>query len=376
MEMFGTDFVAASAFFAIVNSGQSIAEFLLNPLLGSLSDRFGRRAFLMAWPPINTATRILVVLYPSQGVVLAQQILVKMLEYTFEKAIAASVSDIVEGDRRSVVSGNVSMLKIGVGFLLGAGFISRFSATDPRPGYYACAAATALASVLMAAMPETLAQANRKPIDWGKTQPLSFLELLRPSSGYNKVSNGAAWRLALVAGMQKGSNKGVEQCLNVFTRERLAWTAAQMSTYKMVEAVGGFISGNAVGQTLQLFGKRWAVVFGNLVSATAWATIGSAASTLQVLAGTVLMYPFGVYLRPSVETALTKHADAAGIGQGMLQGQLANLVAVVKILAPPIYLQFYKWGMARGVPAAPFLLYSCYFVLNAGLLLSVPLDQL
>ena len=64
---------------------------------------------------------------------LAQQVLVKMLEYTFEKAIAASSADMVTGDRRSVVAGNVSMLKIGLGFLLGAGFISRFSANDPRP---------------------------------------------------------------------------------------------------------------------------------------------------------------------------------------------------------------------------------------------------
>ena len=225
------------------------------------------------------------------------------------------------------------------GFLLGAGYISRFSAYDPRPGYYACAASSALAAVVLLVTPETLNQSNRKKIDWGKTQPLSFLELLRPSSGYNRVSNGAAWKLALVAGMQKGSNKGVEQCLNVFTRENLAWTAAQMSTYKMVEAIGGFLSGKCVGQTLELFGKRWAVVLGNLISATAWTTIGTAASTAQVLFGTVLMYPFGVYLRPSVETALTKHADAAGIGQGMLQGQLANLVAVVKICAPPVYLQ-------------------------------------
>ena len=69
----------------------------------------------MAWPPINTVSRMIVVLYPTRGVVLAQQILVKMLEYTFEKAIAASVSDLVDGDRRSVVSGNVSMLKVGLG---------------------------------------------------------------------------------------------------------------------------------------------------------------------------------------------------------------------------------------------------------------------
>jgi len=183
---------------------------------------------------------------------------------------------------------------------------------------------------------------------------------------------GAAWRLALVAAMQKGTNKGVEQSLNVFTREQLDWTAAQMSTYKMVEAVGGFLSGRLVGGTLKVFGKRWAVVFGNVISATGWATIGTAMSTVQVLGGQVLMYPFGTYLRPSVETALTKHADAAGIGQGMLQGQLANLIAAVKIVAPAIYLQVYRLFGARG----PFFLYSAYFLLNALLLLTVPKEQL
>ena len=154
LELFGEDYLGASAFFALVNSGQSIAEFLLNPLLGSLSDRFGcaappplprrapalrpprarrRKAFLMLWPPINTVSRLLVMKWTNPRVILAQQVLVKMLEYTFEKAIAASSADMVTGDRRSVVAGNVSMLKIGLGFLLGAGFISRFSANDPRP---------------------------------------------------------------------------------------------------------------------------------------------------------------------------------------------------------------------------------------------------
>lgn len=52
-EYFGNDFIAASAFFTAINTGQSLAEFALNPLLGTLSDRFGRKLFLMAWPPVR-----------------------------------------------------------------------------------------------------------------------------------------------------------------------------------------------------------------------------------------------------------------------------------------------------------------------------------
>ena len=192
MKIYNQDTTFFAAHYGSIVSTNNLCNAFLNPIVGSLSDRFGRKFFLMAWPPINTVSRLLVMKWTNPRVILAQQVLVKMLEYTFEKAIAASSADMVTGDRRSVVAGNVSMLKIGLGFLLGAGFISRFSANDPRPGYIACSAATGLASLLMLVMPETLSPTNVKPVDWSKCQPLSFLELLRPSSPYNQVSNGAS----------------------------------------------------------------------------------------------------------------------------------------------------------------------------------------
>jgi hypothetical protein len=111
---FPGDFVAASAFFAAFNTGQSVAEFLFNPLLGCLSDNMGRRLFLLAWsarsghptttsspqqpsaqqpsaaisshryqprrprrPPINTLTRLLVIWRGSPRVLFWQQVLRK-----------------------------------------------------------------------------------------------------------------------------------------------------------------------------------------------------------------------------------------------------------------------------------------------------------
>ena len=62
---------------------------------------------------------------------------------------------------------------------------------------------------------------------------------MSPPAALNKLTvarglvAGAAWRLALVAAMQKGTNKGVEQQLNVFTKDQLGWGAAEMSNYKI-----------------------------------------------------------------------------------------------------------------------------------------------
>ena len=149
-------------------------------------------------------------------------------------------------------------------------------------------------------------QASRKQIVWSKTQPLSFIQLLQPSSRINQLSGGAVWRLALVFGLQKGTNKGVEQQLNVFTKERLAWTAVELSQYKLVEGLAGFTSGRLVGPLLSRFGKRWGVMIGNLTSSAAWLVIGTARSSAQVLGGQAMMGAFGP-VQPTLPSSSPSH---------------------------------------------------------------------
>ena len=85
----------------------------------------------------------------------------------------------------------------------------------------------------------------------------------------------------------------------------------------------------------------------------------------------------GAYKRPALETALTKLADDAGIGQGKLQADLANMVAVIKILAPMIYLRAYEWGKARSnSPSYPFYLYAGYFAASSLIFSTVPKEKL
>lgn len=54
------------------------------------------------------------------------------------------------------------MLKLGVGFLSGAAFINLFSSGNPRPGYWACAASSALIALLVTTLSETLSPVRRR----------------------------------------------------------------------------------------------------------------------------------------------------------------------------------------------------------------------
>ena len=110
----------AAAFFALINSSMSLFEFLLNPLFGQISDAYGRRVVLLLWPPINAISRVLVAVFTSKRVYMAQQISVKMLEYIFEKGISCSITDLLTGDERSIANGQVNFMREGLGVLLGS----------------------------------------------------------------------------------------------------------------------------------------------------------------------------------------------------------------------------------------------------------------
>ena len=79
----------------------------------------------------------------------------------------------------------------------------------------------------------------------------------------------------------------------------------------------------------------------------------------------------GVQVHDMNETELSTIADNNDIGQGKLQADLANLVAVIKIASPMIYLSAYNWGKnAFGSSSVPFYLYAGYFIFSGVLYLS------
>ena len=93
--------------------------------------------------------------------------------------------------------------------------------------------------------------------------------------------------------MQKGTNKGVEQQLNVFTRDNLGWGAQMTSYYKIYQGVTGMVSGRMVKYMLNIVGPKGSVWIGNIFSTMAWLLIGTAKQTWQVFAGLTMLLPFG-----------------------------------------------------------------------------------
>lgn len=63
----------------------------------------------------------------------------------------------------------------------------------------------------------------------------------------------------------------------------------------------------------------------------------------------------------AVETALSAHADQVGVGQGKMNADISNLIALMKAVMPVLYARLLGWGLERGLPGAAFLFTAgCY----------------
>ena len=112
------DDLASSAILANLSAFSAALGFIFNPVLGGLSDRFGRTPVLLMYPAFKAVSTALLVLQPSRATLFLNGFARLFMDVTFI-ASNAVISDVVDGDGRSVASGNLNFWR-GVAQLIAA----------------------------------------------------------------------------------------------------------------------------------------------------------------------------------------------------------------------------------------------------------------
>ena len=229
----------------------------------------------------------------------------------------------------------------------------------------AASVASLLSGLALASVPETL-KGPRAKFSLKSANPFGFIGLLSPRSEYNRKTGGAIRRLSCVYTLQKTVWPGLNEQIHVYTKANLAWQPADFARYMTLVGVGHMIGNKLTGPTLQLFGPRTHTHVANVAFASMFALIGSAHfgfGTRQVHIGQVLGWlavPHAV-----CETAISLHADAAGLGQGQLQGDVGNFIALIKVFVPMLYGRAMAIGAARDVPGAAIFTASGWWLISS-----------
>ena len=304
-------------------------QFFCAPVLGNLSDRFGRRVVLL-YAVLSLGIDYLIMgLAATIGWLFLGRAIAGMAGASFTPAYAY-VADITPAERRAQNFGLMSAA-FGVGFILGPAIGGLLGSFGPRAPFFA-AGALALANFAFGcfALPESLPLEKRRPFQWARANPIGTLKQMRR---YPVVllTLGALllWQLA---------HQVLPGTWAFYTIAKFHWTSAQVGASLAFVGLLMALSQGVLTRVLipWLGGERRAAIVGMAAAVLAYA--GYALATQGWMMYVVGLTTFFFALTyPSMNALASQQIPANA--QGELQGAVASLYSLSSIIGPPLLTQ-------------------------------------
>jgi DHA1 family tetracycline resistance protein-like MFS transporter len=350
------DTASAARIFGLFGTAWALMQLLFSPILGGLSDRFGRRPVVLLSNFGLALDYVLMALAPSLIWLFVGRVISGITSASVSTAFAY-IADMTPPERRAAVFGKVGVA-FGAGFILGPAIGGLLGGIDPRLPFWA-AAALSFANTLygLLILPESLPHDRRSPFRWKSANPLGALHLLRS----DRVLAG----LSVVNFFAQLAHVVLPSTFVLYATYRYGWDATTVGlTLAMVGICAMAVQGAAIGPIVRRFGERRALLFGLGCGAAGFLIFGAAPSGPLFWLGIPVMALWGV--SGAALQALTTQLVAPE-QQGRLQGATASVQSVSQLLGPFLFTLIFAYfigGQAPvKLPGAPFLLASAVLVL-------------
>lgn len=327
----------------------AIMNFLSAPILGGLSDRFGRRPVLLLSIGTLAIDFIIMGLAHAVWLLFLGRILAGISGATHSTA-AAYIADVTEPKNRAQAFGMLGAA-FGLGFILGpaiGGFLGQY---DPRLPFFASAGLAFINFCYgLFVLPESLDYEHRRKFDWKRANAFgTFKHLLR-------VPYLAWFMLAL--GLFNFAHWVYPATFNYFAGVRYGWNEGMIGIALVVVGIGSaIVQGGLTGPAIKRFGPTNTAVFGFIICAVTFAAYAAATQPWMVF----VIIPFGALagvLGPSMNQIMSVRTPRNA--QGELQGAIASVQSLTNIFAPLALTQTFHYFTAPGAsvffPGAAFAL--------------------
>ncbi|MCK0122238.1 TCR/Tet family MFS transporter [Loktanella sp. F6476L] len=348
-EIEGTDIGSAAVWGGVLATIFAVMQFFFGPVIGSLSDRYGRRPILLISLVVMAFDYVLMAVATTMWLLIIGRIIGGITAAT-QSTAAAYMADISKPEEKAANFGLIGAA-FGVGFVLGPLIGAVLAQYGTRAPFWAAAAlAAGNATFGYFVLPETVTDRIRRPFAWRRANPFGAFKHIGNLPGLRPMMV-----ILFVYAIAFFVYPGVWAYYGAL---QFGWSPGMIGISLGVFGIGiAVVQGLLIRPILAKIGERNAVIFGLLIDVLAFVALGFVTNGWVALAMTPLT-AFGSIAGPALQGIMSR--TAADDQQGELQGTIASINAVATIAAPLIMTQtffyFTRNDAALYLPGAPFLL--------------------
>ncbi len=332
----------------VLTTAFAAMQFIFGPVLGALSDRFGRRPVLLVSLFVMALDYIVMALAQTFWLLLVGRIVGGITAATHSIALAF-MADISAPHEKAARFGLIGAA-FGMGFVIGpllGGLLAEFGTRAPFYAAAALAAANLAFGYLV--MPETVTERSRRRLTLARANPLGAFQ--------NVGLNPDLRRLLLLFFLYQVAFTVYPAIWAFFTEARFGWSPGMIGL-----SLGSFgiamalVQGGLIRLILRWLGDRGTVIYGlvfNFFAFLVLAFVESGTLALMFIPLTAL----GAVVTPAVQGMMSR--ATADDSQGELQGVLASTGALAMIVSPLLMTSVFAFFAAETAPVyfpgAPFL---------------------
>jgi MFS transporter, DHA1 family, tetracycline resistance protein len=346
------EFSRAGRYVGVISAVYALMQFLFAPIVGRLSDQFGRRPIILISMFGLGVDFLLQGFAPNIWWLFLGRLLAGIMGASFATA-NAYIADVSTDETRARNFGFVGMM-FGLGFTIGPALGGLLGDISLRLPFFV-AAGLALVNWLYGyfVLPESLPPEKRSTFTLKDANPLLTISQLRV---YPLVAG-----LAIVFVCKSLAQRGLENVWVLYTSYRFDWDAKTNGlTLGLVGITAIIVQGGLVRPIVKRFGERQTVIFGSIIGAIAFLGYGLASQGWMIPL-VIIFGAIGGVAGPAIQSLVT--GTVSDTEQGKVQGALTSLMSLTNVLAPMLFSTFlFSYFISDAapmhLPGAPFLIGS------------------
>ena len=355
MELTGEGLSAASKYGGWLIFAYSFFQFIFSPIVGALSDKFGRRPVLLVSLFGFGLDYILLALAPDLWWLFVGRVISGIMGASFTTG-AAYIADVSPPEKRAANFGLIGAA-FGLGFIVGpviGGLLGEFGARVP---FYAAAVLSLLNWLYgFLILPESLPLDKRREFSWKRANPIGSLVNLK--------------RYPVLAGLIFAmffvyiASHAVQSTWAYFTMYRFDWGEAEVGySLGFVGVLSALVQGLLIRWLIPKIGQNAAVYIGMILYAFGLVLFSMAGEGWMVYPYMVV-YCLGGIAGPALQGIMSNQVPSNE--QGELQGALTSMMSLTSIIGPPVMTGLFAFFTG---PEAPIELPGAPMMLGAALVL-------